>query len=106
VAASYTRYADDLTLSGGPAVARRSESLVAGVDRVVRAAGFRLNPAKTRIRRPHQRQSVTGIVVTTTRTSPGFRAHLRGAEISWAGTLSPARRARLLAMFGNVDWDG
>lgn len=131
--ATYTRYADDLTFSGGAAVSRGSEALVAGVDRIVRAAGFQLNPAKTRTRRPHQRQSVTGIVVNdhpnlvrpefdllkavlhdcrvkgpaaaNRQGHNDFRAHLRG-RISWVTALNPTRGARLLATFESINWGG
>ncbi len=57
---TYTRYADDLTFSGAAVSARR---LVDAVEGIVRSEGFRLQPAKTRIRRASQRQEVTGIVV-------------------------------------------
>ena len=131
--ARYTRYADDLTFSGGSLLARRSEALIAGVQRIVRAAGFELNAAKTRTRRPHQRQSVTGIVVNdhpnvnrrdvdqlkavlhdcrvngpaaaNRQGHADFRAHVRG-RISWVTALNPARGARLLAMFEAIDWAG
>ncbi len=129
--ARYTRYADDLTFSGGPELAARSGSLVRGVDAIVRHAGFRLNPAKTRRQRSDQRQLVTGIVVNqTTNVRRGefdllkailhdclqngpeaanrqghndFRAHLLG-RISWVGALNPTRGDRLRAAFNAVDW--
>ncbi|WP_111767935.1 reverse transcriptase family protein [Nakamurella deserti] len=128
---TYTRYADDLTFSGGPELSRAAEALLHAVDGIVRAAGYRLNPAKTRIRRSHERQSVTGIVVNrhTTLARPeydrlravlhdcvtngpeaadrnghdDFRAHLLG-RISWVAALHPARGARLRAAFDAVAW--
>lgn len=124
--ARYTRYADDLTFSGGPELARRSQRLLTAVAAIVTQEGFALNPAKTRERRQHQRQSVTGIVVNehpnlarpefdrlkailhdcrrngaeaaNREHHPDFRQHLLG-RISWAASLSPARGARLRAEF-------
>jgi retron-type reverse transcriptase len=129
--ARYTRYADDLTFSGGPELATRSGSLVRGVDAIVRHAGFRLNPAKTRRRVSSQRQQVTGIVVnetTNVRRSEydllkailhdcvqggpeaanrqghnDFRAHLLG-RIAWVGALNPARGDRLRISFDAITW--
>lgn len=129
----YTRYADDLTFSTDSGTARRAYVLVAAVGAIVGAEGFRVNPAKTRIRRQHQRQVVTGIVVNggTNLARPefdrlkavlhdcrqhgpaaashaghlDFRAHLLG-RISWVTALNPARGARLLAVFDAVDWSG
>jgi hypothetical protein len=59
---TYTRYADDLTLS---AMARdaRVGSCLAFVRRVVAAEGFVVHPDKVRIVRRGRRQEVTGVVV-------------------------------------------
>jgi hypothetical protein len=62
----YTRYADDLTFSW-----RRGRKggecpvavLVARVERVLEAEGFRMHPDKTRVLRKGGRQVVTGLVV-------------------------------------------
>ena len=65
----YTRYADDITLSGlsdsralGPAL-----DLIAVV---ARDEGFVINSAKTRIMRQGQRQEVTGVVVNSKLAAP------------------------------------
>jgi RNA-directed DNA polymerase len=128
----YTRYADDLTLSGGPELARRRQSLLNAVETIVFQEGFRLNPAKTRMRQRHQRQVVTGIVVNdhpnlarpefdrlkailhdcllhgptaaNRQHHNHFRAHLLG-RISWVAALNPARGARLRATFDAVSWE-
>jgi hypothetical protein len=77
--ARYTRYADDLTFSGGPEFGRRAGRFIAAVGRLVQQEGFRLNAAKTRVRRPHQRQAVTGIVVNARPNVPRPEAdRLRG----------------------------
>ncbi len=116
VGAAYTRYADDLTFSGDTCIA---EILTRAVPQIVREENFRLNPAKTRITRATDRQSVTGIVVNQraniprpdydrlkavlhhlTRTSdprradPAFLARLSG-QIAWVEQVNPARGHRL-----------
>lgn len=61
--ANYTRYADDLSLSGPAAMDDMAGKMLASVRHIVQEEGFALNPAKTRIQRPNTRQSVTGVVV-------------------------------------------
>lgn len=131
--ARYTRYADDLTFSGGAALAARSSALLAAVGRITRQEGFRVHPGKTRLRDRSSRQLVTGIVVNdrtnvprpefdrlkavlhdcrrhgpaaaNRQAHPDFRAHLLG-RISWVGALDAARGARLRTMFDEIRWDG
>jgi retron-type reverse transcriptase len=60
----YSRYADDLVFS------HESETAPVGflldrVKRIVTEEGFTLNPGKTAVMRPSQRQAVTGVVVNT-----------------------------------------
>jgi RNA-directed DNA polymerase len=129
--AVYTRYADDLTFSGGAELARRPDAFLRGVDRIVTDQGHRLNARKTRVRRAGVRQSVTGVVVNE-RTSPGrrevdrlhavlhnavvhgpasqnraghpdFRAHLLG-RIGWVEQVHPARAVRLREEFDRITW--
>lgn len=59
---TYTRYADDLTLSTQDAAARVG-SCLAFVRKVVAAEGFAIHPDKVRVVRRGGRQEVTGIVV-------------------------------------------
>jgi hypothetical protein len=58
---AYTRYADDLTLSGDDL--NQARYLVAVASRIIRDEGFRPNRAKTRILRKSRRQQVAGVVV-------------------------------------------
>ena len=58
---AYTRYADDLTFSGQDVT--KIKLLVTIAARIAREEGLPLNPAKTRVLRAGQRQSVTGVVV-------------------------------------------
>ena len=127
---TYTRYADDLALSG-PA-ATDVDVLLWVVKSIVEAEGFTVNNRKTVVRRRHQRQTLAGLVVNSApavprdtydalrallhncaRTGgatqnhadhPNFRAHVYG-RIAWVGETHPGRRDRLLAMAARVDWD-
>ncbi|MDQ3466287.1 MAG: hypothetical protein M3500_16735 [Actinomycetota bacterium] len=122
--ATYTRYADDLTFSGGPEVGRRANRIVASIRRIIEEEGFLLNNGKTRVQPRDGRQTVTGIVVNDKPNvarddyerlcatlhnaaltgaqaqnrsgHPDFRAHLLG-RIAWVEALNPARGRRLRA---------
>lgn len=125
---TYTRYGDDLALSGHEMNADRALWVVL---RVIASEGFTVHSGKVRIMREHQRQTLAGLVVNdhprvsradydnlrallhnARRTGassqnhaghPDFRAHVMGL-IAWAGASDPARRERLLRMAGEVDW--
>ena len=115
--ATYTRYADDLTLSGDA----RITALLPVVPAILRAEGFSPNPAKTRAQPAHRAQIVTGITVNQhlnlnratydrlkaqlhhlsldpARRTPAALAHLHG-RLQWLAQLNPAKAARLLARF-------
>ncbi len=55
----YTRYVDDITISGGPELA----FYLADFYRAIERCGFRANPNKLKMARPNSRQKVTGLVV-------------------------------------------
>ncbi|MEV0251966.1 reverse transcriptase family protein [Nocardia sp. NPDC050712] len=125
----YTRYADDLAISGKSDL--DTAQMIWMATTIAKSEGFAIRPAKTRIRRPHQRQVLAGLVVNhhpavprdrydtlrallhnCLRTGPAaqnhddhtdFRAHVYGL-ISWIGETSPTRRTKLLAMAGEIDW--
>jgi hypothetical protein len=67
----YTRYADDLTFSWRvPADAAEGTHpkapvgmLLRGIGQILRAEGFQLHPTKTKVLRPGNRQTVTGLVI-------------------------------------------
>jgi retron-type reverse transcriptase len=63
LAITYTRYADDLTFSGDHPLAGRTGYLMACVRHIAEQEGFSINRKKTRILRPSNQQSVTGLVV-------------------------------------------
>lgn len=126
----YTRYADDLAFSGPLGLARRSAAFVRGVERIVAAEGHTVNPAKTRVRRAGERQTVTGIVVnehtsvpraeydalkatlhncevhgpeSQRRSRSDLRAHLAG-RVAWVESLDPRRGGILRAALDRIEW--
>ena len=131
VGARYTRYADDLVLSGSRRLADHAAGIIAKVDRIAIDEGFRVNDAKTSVRRRHQRQQVTGVVVNgganvpredydrlrallhnAARHGPAsqnrdghphFRSHVLG-RISWVASLNADRGVKLREAFDRVDW--
>jgi uncharacterized protein (TIGR03067 family) len=80
--ATYSRYADDITLSFRNDHGKRVRRLIRLVRRVVGQEGYWLHGAKKlRIRRRHQRQCVTGLVVNEGVHLPrAVRRRLRAAE--------------------------
>ncbi len=131
--ASYTRYVDDLTFSGGPSLRTARSRFVALVDSIVRDEGFAVNDRKTVVLGDAGRQQVLGAVVNAhpavpraerdalratlhncvTRGWPSqahgleraaFRAHLLG-RIAWVGSLHPAHGERLRAIANQIAWD-
>lgn len=125
----YTRYADDLALSGP--WRRTDRRLTAAVEQVVLDEGFRLNAHKTAVQPCSGRQVLGGLVVndrprvgrrevdllravvhncvvhgpsTQDRSGvPDFRSHLHG-RVAWVAQHDPARGARLRADLARVDW--
>lgn len=60
----YTRYADDITFSTNCAdFVTFQESFMTELTAVIRSAGFKLNPQKTRLQYKDAQQKVTGLVV-------------------------------------------
>jgi RNA-directed DNA polymerase len=117
----YSRYADDLAFSGSLGD-RRARNLIALVTGIVSAEGFRVHPAKTRIRGRADRQQLAGLVVNARPAAPradydrlravlhdaavrglaeanrdghpDFAAHLTG-RVAWMSHRHPARAAKL-----------
>ena len=63
----YTRYADDLTFSWHGSDKSDVGALLRAVRMIVRAEGFEIHTAKTRVMRKGARQMVTGLVVNAVR---------------------------------------
>jgi retron-type reverse transcriptase len=129
--ATYTRYADDLILSGPIELGRRSASVVDVVRTIAKDEGFRIHESKTRVRTAAQRQIVTGLVVNqhlnVARADydrlravlhdaatngpdaanrdghPAFRSHLEG-RVAWVGASNHARAAKLQRALDDIRW--
>ncbi len=129
--ARYTRYADDIAISGPAALAQALPRIEARVAAIARDEGFALNHRKTRCRRAGTRQQLCGVVVNrhpnlpraeferlkaqlhdTLRRGPAaanreshadWRSHLRG-RIAWAAMLNPAKAQRLQRLFDAIHW--
>jgi len=97
--AHYTRYADDMTLSFAHDERQRIRYVIRFVRRVAAAEGYRLHSRnKLRVRRQHQQQRVTGLVVNagarlprqTRRWLRAVAHHLRAGR---PATLTPQQLA-------------
>ena len=80
---TYSRYADDLTLSGNQRIAR---SLLSHLEAILRQHRFKLNQKKTRFSGPGQARYVTGLVVNEVvhpnrRIRRSLRAMFHKAEV-------------------------
>ena len=127
----YTRYADDLTFSGGADLAQGASRFTELVARIVIEEGYALNFRKTRIMLAGVRQQVTGIVVNEklslsrrdcdglkatlhncVRLGPSsqnrnrvrdFRAHLAG-KVAHVMSVNPARGERMKVLLDHIAW--
>ncbi|MFW6156680.1 MAG: reverse transcriptase family protein, partial [Armatimonadota bacterium] len=63
IGADYTRYADDLTFSLIDDSQARVQGAIRAARAIVEDEGYELHPDKLSVRRRHQRQEVTGLVV-------------------------------------------
>lgn len=127
----YTRYADDLALSGGRSWLAGTSHLLDLVLEITRDEGFRLNERKSAVLPRAGRQVLGGLVVndrphvgraevdllkavlhncirhgpsTQNRDRrPDLRAHLTG-RVGWVSQHDPARGARLRQQLDAVDW--
>jgi RNA-directed DNA polymerase len=129
--ARVTRYADDITFSGGFWLRHGQRDLLAILREIVAEEGFALARDKTRVTTRSGRQRVLGMVVNErrnldrrtldvlkatltncVRTGPAaqnraghhdFRAHLLG-RLAWVGAAAPHKVGRLRALFDAIDW--
>ena len=127
--ARYSRYADDLVISGPASLPVRS--IAAWVAAIAEDEGFVINRRKTRNLGAARRQSVCGIVVNDRPNLPrdefdrlkailhrcvvdgpssqnrdghaDWRAHLQG-RVAWAAQLNAAKAAKLKKLLAQVDW--
>ncbi len=129
--AAYTRYADDLTFSGGPQLARSRKRFESHVAMIAGEEGLALNHRKTRIMRAGVRQRVTGVIVNVRPNigrvdfdrlkailtnclrhgpasqnrdeHPDFRAYLAGT-IAHVASIHPAQGEKLRRLFTQISW--
>ncbi len=127
----YTRYADDLAISGGESLRRRTVNISSLVTKIAVEEGFDINHRKTRIMHRSCRQLLTGVVVNErvnvrrqefdrlkavltncARQGPAlqnrdgirdFRAHLSG-RIAHVVSLNGERGKKLQEIFHRIEW--
>jgi len=129
--ARYTRYADDLVLSGPAHLKSALARIEAKVMCIAIEEGFSLNVRKTRCQASGTRQSVCHIIVNdrpnlprkefdrlkailhlcvrdgparqNREGHPDWQAHLRG-RMAWAAQLNPEKAKRLKRLYDRIDW--
>jgi RNA-directed DNA polymerase len=128
---AYSRYADDLAISGGDGLRRSVRRVSTLVAAIALEEGFEVNHRKTRPMHRSHRQRLTGIVVNEKPNIPrgdfdrlkavltncvrhgaasqnrggvlDFRAHLAG-RVAYVASLNAARGAKLQALYDRIDW--
>jgi RNA-directed DNA polymerase len=129
--ARYSRYADDLVISGGKVLTARRAQIEALVGAAAREEGFALQHRKTHCATRAGAQRVCGLVVNEHPNLPraefdrlkavlhrcvvdgpraqnrsaiaDWRGHLIG-RVSWALQVNPGKAARLSALLSRIDW--
>jgi RNA-directed DNA polymerase len=87
----YTRYADDCTFSFPKDYPRHVRGAIQSARRILKAHGYQMHRRrKLHIRRRHQRQVVTGLVVNAQVNLPRYRRRLLRAVRHHLGTSRPA----------------
>jgi hypothetical protein len=129
--ARYTRYADDLVISGPSQLATNFRRVEAWVGCIAMEEGFALNFRKSRCRTAARRQEVCHMVVNVRPNlpreefdrlravlhscvqrgpagenrdgHPNFRGWLEG-RVAWATQINPDKARRLQKLLGAIDW--
>ncbi len=127
----YSRYADDLVLSGAVGFERCLPSLIPFVASICLEEGFVVNHRKTKIMGQAERQRLLGLVVNQKLNPPrdeydrlratlfncvrfgprsanrdgleNFRSHLLG-RINFVTSINASRGQRLTKLFNQIDW--
>ncbi len=131
VNANYTRYADDVLLSGEEDLERSWRRIYHQISVIALEEGFEINTRKTKVMRRGSRQHVAGVVLNEhpnvkrveldqlkatlhncARHGPDdqnreghsdFRAHLLG-RIAYVQMLNPTRGQKLMKLFEQIEW--
>jgi retron-type reverse transcriptase len=127
----YTRYADDIVISGGEDLRRRVDKISSLIAAIALEEGFEVNHHKTRAMHQSHRQVVTGIVVNqrpnlrrgsydelkailhncvqrgaasqNRGVHDDYRAHIAG-RIGYLRNLNPSKAEKLQATFDRIAW--
>ncbi len=130
-ALDYSRYADDIALSGGRELQRLAPFLQRLIGAIALEEGFEINHRKTRLLTQSRSQRLAGAVVNRRPNLPreeydrlkatlhnaiqlgaesqnrqghaDFKAHLAG-RIAYAAWLNPARAAKLQRLWERISW--
>lgn len=130
--AAYTRYADDIAISGDETFARQATRYAAQASAIALDEGWQVQHRKTRVMRAGVRQELAGLVVNrqlnitrasfeqlkailtncvrhgaNTQNRDGrvdFRAHLRG-RVSWVTSVNAHKGQRLQEIFDRITWE-
>jgi retron-type reverse transcriptase len=97
---AYTRYVDDLTLSGH----WRLLGFRRLIQRIIEQAGFRINPMKVRTMDAGMRQVVTGIVVNDKLNLPREKRDSIRREVFALHSVSARREIELGKVRGKLSW--
>jgi RNA-directed DNA polymerase len=129
--ADYSRYADDIVISGAAPLRAVLPRVRSWVSRIVAEEGFALNASKSGVHASARQQRVCGIVVNekpnlpraefdqlkailhrcaqagpaaqNRQAVPHWRQHLQG-RVAWASQLNPVKAQRLQRLFAAIDW--
>ena len=129
--ARYTRYADDIVISGGTGLRASYQRIAQWVARIASEEGFALNFRKSRCQTIGSRQTVCNIVVNqhpnllreefdrlkailhncvrhgpasqNRDAHPQWQMHLKG-RLDWASQLNPGKAERLQRLYARIDW--
>lgn len=129
--ATYSRYSDDLAISGPLSLLINSQRLLTFVLSIAAEEGYQLNHRKTRLSTQAAQQRLTGICVNVKPNVPrkyfdllratlhqcavhgpstqnreshqDFKAHLAG-RVSWVTQLNAERGRRLSELWQRIDW--
>lgn len=97
---TYTRYADDLTLSFDDVPADAIHKMEYGLGKILKEEGFIVNDKKTRLLRPNQRQEVTGVVVNKkTNVNRAYIRNLRAILHNWQKLGLEPTKARFESLY-------